>query len=73
MSSAAILRSQIEAALADRIPSALTPPAKTIREAVSTGIAAIVAARADCACSPMLNWQQSGMPAAMMSTAALFG
>ena len=41
MSSAAILRSQIEAALSDRIPSALTPPAKTIREAVSTGIAAI--------------------------------
>ena len=34
MSSAAALRSQIEAALADRIPSALTPAAKTIREVV---------------------------------------
>ncbi|HSY34779.1 MAG TPA: hypothetical protein VK814_03405 [Acidobacteriaceae bacterium] len=41
MSTAAILRSQIEAALADRIASALTPAAKTIREVVSTGIAAI--------------------------------
>jgi recombination protein RecA len=41
MRSAATLRSQIEAALADRIPSALTPAAKTIREVVPTGIAAI--------------------------------
>ena len=41
MQSAATLRTQIEAALADRIPSALTPAAKTIREAVPTGIAAI--------------------------------
>jgi recombination protein RecA len=41
MNTAAILRSQIEAALADRIPSALMPSAKTIREVVSTGIAAI--------------------------------
>jgi recombination protein RecA len=41
MSTAATLRSQIEAALADRIPSALTPVVKTIREVVSTGIAAI--------------------------------
>jgi RecA/RadA recombinase len=41
MSFAAALRSQIEASLADRIPSALTPAAKTIREVVSTGIAAI--------------------------------
>src|ERR1700679_1132345 len=41
MSSAAALRSQIEVALADRIPSALTPKAKTIREVASTGIAAI--------------------------------
>jgi hypothetical protein len=41
MSSAAALRTQIEAALADRIPSALTPAAKTIREVASTGIAAI--------------------------------
>jgi recombination protein RecA len=41
MSSAATLRSQIEAALADRIPSALTPAAKTIREVMPTGISAI--------------------------------
>ena len=41
MSFAAALRSQIEAALADRIPSALTPAAKTIREVMCTGIAAI--------------------------------
>jgi hypothetical protein len=41
MNSATALRSQIEAALADRIPSALTPSAKTVREVVSTGIAAI--------------------------------
>jgi len=32
MGSAATLRSHIEAPLADRIPSALTPAAKTIRE-----------------------------------------
>jgi recombination protein RecA len=37
----ATLRSQIEAALADRIPSALTPAAKTIREVMPTGIAAV--------------------------------
>jgi hypothetical protein len=41
MSSAAALRSQIEAVLADRIPSALTLAAKTIREAMPTGIAGI--------------------------------
>lgn len=41
MHSAATLRSQIEATLADRIPSALTPAAKTIREVMATGIAAI--------------------------------
>ena len=41
MRSAATLRTQIEAALADRIPSALTPSAKTIREVVPTGIVAI--------------------------------
>jgi len=41
MSAAATLRTQIEAALADRIPSALTPAAKAIREVASTGIAAI--------------------------------
>ncbi len=41
MRSSTTLRTQIEAALADRIPSALTPAAKTIREVVSTGIAAI--------------------------------
>jgi recombination protein RecA len=38
---ATILRSQIEAALADRIPSALTPVARTVREVIPTGIAAI--------------------------------
>jgi recombination protein RecA len=41
MSSASTLRSQIEAALADRIPSALTPAAKTVREVVPTGIAGV--------------------------------
>ena len=41
MNSAAALRSQIEAALADRIPSALTPAAKTNREVMPTGIVAI--------------------------------
>jgi hypothetical protein len=41
MPSASALRSQIEIALADRIPSALTPVAKTIREGMPTGIAAI--------------------------------
>ena len=41
MNSATALRSQIEAALTDRIPSALTPAAKTIREVMPTGIAAI--------------------------------
>jgi recombination protein RecA len=41
MRSASALRSQIEVALADRIPSALTPVAKTIREVMPTGIAAM--------------------------------
>jgi recombination protein RecA len=41
MRSASALRSQIEVTLADRIPSALTPAAKTIREVVPTGIATI--------------------------------
>ena len=41
MSSAAALRSQLEAALADRIPSALTPAAKTVRQVVPTGVAAL--------------------------------
>src|SRR5580704_18363440 len=41
MGSAATLRSHIEAVLADRIPSALTPAAKTVREVVPTGIVAI--------------------------------
>ena len=41
MSSAAAIRSQIEAALADRIPSALTPPAKTIRPVTPTGIRSV--------------------------------
>ena len=41
MRSASALRSEIEVSLADRIPSALTPVAKTIREVMPTGIAAI--------------------------------
>src|SRR5271163_1811508 len=41
MSVASRLRTQIEAALADRIPSALTPAAKMVREAAPTGIAAL--------------------------------
>jgi recombination protein RecA len=41
MRSAVALHTQIEAALADRIPSALTPAVKTIREVVPTGIATI--------------------------------
>jgi recombination protein RecA len=41
MRSASALRSQIEVALADRISSALTPVAKTIREVMPTGIAGI--------------------------------
>ena len=41
MSTAAAIRSQIEAALADRIPSALTPPAKTIRPVTPTGIRSV--------------------------------
>jgi hypothetical protein len=41
MVSASAVRSHIEAALADRIPSALTPVAKTIREVMPTGIVVI--------------------------------
>ena len=41
MRSASALRSQIEVALADRIPSALTPAAKSIREVLPTGIPAL--------------------------------
>lgn len=41
MRSASALRSQIEVALADRIPSALTPPAKTIREVMPTGVESV--------------------------------
>lgn len=41
MNPAVALRSQLEAALADRIPSALTPTAKWVREVVPTGIATI--------------------------------
>jgi hypothetical protein len=41
MSIAAALRAQIETALADRIPSALTPAAKTIREFLPTGVSAV--------------------------------
>jgi recombination protein RecA len=41
MSSAALLRAQIEAVLADRIPSALTPAPRVIRPVASIGIAEI--------------------------------
>jgi recombination protein RecA len=41
MASAFALRSQIEAALAHRIPSALTPSPRTIRPVVPTGVEAI--------------------------------
>ncbi|MGA8163209.1 MAG: recombinase RecA [Acidobacteriaceae bacterium] len=44
MSSAHLLRLQIESALADRIPSALTPAPRVIRPTASTGIAALDAA-----------------------------
>jgi recombination protein RecA len=41
MASAVALRSQIEAALADRIPSALTPAPRCIRPVMSTGVGAV--------------------------------
>lgn len=41
MASASAIRLQIEAALAHRIPSALTPVAKAIRPVVPTGVAAV--------------------------------
>lgn len=41
MPTAAHLRHQIEAALADRIPSALTPPPRVIRPTAPTGISAL--------------------------------
>lgn len=41
MPSSNILRAHIEASLADRIPSALTPEPRTIREVISTGIGAV--------------------------------
>ncbi|MEO6830181.1 MAG: ATPase domain-containing protein, partial [Acidobacteriaceae bacterium] len=41
MSSAFALRAQIEAALASRIPSALTPVPRTIRPVAATGIPAV--------------------------------
>jgi hypothetical protein len=44
MSSAHLLRLQIEAALADRIPSALTPAPRVIRPTAPTGIEALDAA-----------------------------
>lgn len=44
MSSAHLLRLQIEAALADRIPSALTPAPRVLRPTAPTGIAALDAA-----------------------------
>jgi recombination protein RecA len=41
MSSAATVRAQVEAALAGRIPGALTPVAKAIREVMPTGVGAV--------------------------------
>lgn len=41
MSSTVALRSQIEATLASRIPSALTPPPRTIRPVAATGIQSV--------------------------------
>jgi recombination protein RecA len=41
MPSPSLLRAQIEAALADRIPSALTPAPRTIRSVLATGISGI--------------------------------
>jgi len=41
MSTASALRAQIEAALADRIPSALTPAPRVIRPVAPTGIASV--------------------------------
>jgi recombination protein RecA len=41
MASAFALRSQIEADLADRIPSALTPAPRTVRPVVPTGVVAV--------------------------------
>ena len=41
MTTAATIRRQIESALADRIPSALTPPPRTVRPVWPTGVAAV--------------------------------
>jgi hypothetical protein len=41
MSAAAQIRAQIEAALAQRIPSALTPPPRAVRPVIATGIASL--------------------------------
>lgn len=41
MASATLLRAQIEASLADKIPSALTPVPRTIRPVLPTGVASI--------------------------------
>jgi recombination protein RecA len=41
MASAFALRSQIEAALADRIPSALSPQSRILREVAPTGVASV--------------------------------
>ncbi len=41
MRSAATVRAQVEASLAERIPGALTPVPKTIREVMATGVAAV--------------------------------
>jgi hypothetical protein len=41
MATAATIRRQIESALADRIPSALTPQPRTVRPVWPTGVAAV--------------------------------
>jgi recombination protein RecA len=41
MPTAATIRSQVEAALVDRIPSALTPPTRTVRPVTPTGIRSV--------------------------------
>ena len=41
MATASALRAQIEAALADRIPSALTPAPRVVRPVAPTGIASV--------------------------------
>src|SRR6185437_14217422 len=55
MSSAATIRTQIESALARRIPSALTPPPKMVRPVVETGI------------GPLDDLLQGGLPVSAVS------